>query len=82
MRADGTGLRRLTAAPDGLDHMQPCFSPDGRFVLFASNRSRSGVQLFRVRASDGRGMRQLTSAAPGNVMPDYSPVGKPIAFVS
>ena len=90
MRADGTGLRRLTRTPDWVDDTAPRFSPDGRYLVFSSNRvSFFNYELFRIRVSDGRGLTRLTfwgsgkDGAPGDdLLPDYSPDGTRIAFVS
>jgi Tol biopolymer transport system component len=90
MRADGSGLRQLTRTKPYVDDTQPRFSPDGRFVLFTSNRvAFSNYELFRVRVSDGGGVRRLTfwgsgkDGAPGDDLSgDFSPDGKRIAFVS
>ncbi len=82
MRADGTAVRRLTDTAAGVDNTQPRFSPDGRFVLFASTRSGGRHQLFRVRVSDGGGAKQLTFRQNGALMPTFSPDGRRIAFVA
>lgn len=90
MRADGTGLRQLTKNAAWIEDQQPRFSPDGRFIVFSSNRvAFSNPELYRMRASDGRGLVRLTrwgsggDLSPGDdLMGDYSPDGKRIAFVS
>lgn len=90
MRSDGSGLRQLTKNAVWIEDQQPRFSPDGRFIVFASNRvAFSNPELYRMRVSDGRGLVRLThwgsggDLTPGDdLMGDYSPGGKRIAFVS
>jgi TolB protein len=48
----------------------PCWSPDGRHVIYQSNRAGSTNQIFSVDY-DGRNIRQLTSKGE-NKLPDWS----------
>jgi TolB protein len=90
MRADGTAVRRLTRSPRHVQNIQPRFSPDGRFLVFASSRiAYWNIELFRIRVADGGGLTRLTfwgsgrDGEPGDdLMPSYSPDGTRIAFVS
>jgi Tol biopolymer transport system component len=70
MRLDGSGLQRLTRAPNASD---PSFAPGGRRVVFA----RDG--LFAINL-DGSGVRRLTKN-PSDHAPAWSPDGRTIAFV-
>ena len=68
---DGSNARKLSSHPafDGW----PLWSPDGRWVIFASNRggpARIG-QLWLVKP-DGEGLRQLTSGDWGHIQPSFS----------
>jgi TolB protein len=90
VRRDGRGLRRLTRTARHVEDTQPAFTPDGRHIVFASNRlSFFNFEIYRMRASDGGGLKRLThhgtgaDGAPGDdIHPDVSPDGKRIAFVS
>ncbi len=58
VRVDGTGLRQLTHSGDGTDNGLDSWSPDGRAIAFASNRSGT-YQIYSMRA-DGTGIKQIT----------------------
>jgi len=40
MNADGSGTYQVTA--NGASNVAPCFHPDGRRILFSSNRVKPG----------------------------------------
>jgi Tol biopolymer transport system component len=78
---DGTALKRLTDAP-GYD-AEGSYSPDGKHIVFCSNRSGpANLELYVVDA-DGKNVRQLTHA-PGcyNGGPFFSPDGRRVIFRS
>jgi dipeptidyl aminopeptidase/acylaminoacyl peptidase len=72
---DGTGARALT--PGKKIDASPSFSPDGRSILFTSNRS--GTQQLWTLPVDGGEARQLTDFALGLDGPVWSPDGRFIA---
>jgi dipeptidyl aminopeptidase/acylaminoacyl peptidase len=78
--ADGKSEpKRLTNAP-GMKDSHPRWSPDGKHILFESNRSGAG-QLW-VIDRDGGEARQLTTISSEASNGLWSPDGKTIAFVS
>jgi hypothetical protein len=64
---------------DALD-TGPAWTPDGRFLLFASDRG--GIfNLYAWEAATGK-VRQVTNVETGALQPDVSPDGRTIAFVT
>jgi TolB protein len=80
--ADGSGkMRRLTDAK-GYD-AEGSYSPDGKEIVFCSNRSgEKNLELY-IMSSGGKNVRKLTNA-PGcyNGGPFFSPDGKRVIFRS
>jgi TolB protein len=78
---DGSDLRRLTDAP-GYD-AEGSYSPDGKSIVFCSNRSGPDNLELYIMDKDGKNVRQLTHA-PGcyNGGPFFSPDGKRVIFRS
>ena len=77
-RVGSTMAEQLTAGP-GYDH-QPDWSPDGRFVAYASYRD-DAVEL-RILDVETLETRALLSDGAVHVEPRWSPQGGRIAFVS
>jgi len=75
---DGSNLRQLT---DSTEDSSPCWSPDGRWVCFATKVNERRV-LAKVPAAGGDVQKISTSGAPNPSEPDWSPDGKWIAFTS
>ena len=71
IRADGTGLRRLTTCqqPGCLSDTEPAWSPDGRFVVFA--RDIAGRRQLHVVNSDGTGLRRVTDDQADDCCPSW-----------
>lgn len=78
VREDGRGLRRLTR--NSAADYSPIWSPDGRRILFASNRDGDD-ELFVMDAL-GKNVRQLTRNKAADLTPQWSPDGRWIAFAS
>jgi Tol biopolymer transport system component len=79
IRPDGSELRQLT--DDLARDRTPSWSPDGRRILFTSNRSGSS-EAWTIRP-DGSGLTQLTQIQNQPVIePFWSPDGQHIGFNS
>ncbi len=78
VRTDGTGLRTLT---DDLHRDRaPRWSPDGKRLLFYSNRSGK-YEAWTIQP-DGSGLRQLTFESRGNVVESlWSPDGARLVYL-
>jgi TolB protein len=76
---DGTGRKQLTHSK-GYD-AEGTYSPDGKHIVFCSNRSGPGNFELYIMDSDGKNARKLTDA-PGcyNGGPFFSPDGKRVIF--
>ena len=76
VRADGSGLRRVSTPGTVPDH--PSWSPDGKLIGY--HGSFSGVWVQRI---DGRGLRQVAAGGVGGTYnfdalePDWQPLSRP-----
>ena len=77
-KLDSTSAEQLTDGP-GYDY-QPDWSPDGRFIVYASAQGEA-IELWLLNLSSGR-TRQLTQGAAVNVEPRWSPDGQRVVYVS
>jgi TolB protein len=77
-RVDATEARQLTDGP-GYDY-QPDWSPDGRFVVYASYRD-DAIELRVLELSTGRDEALVADGAV-NIEPRWSPDGVRLAWVS
>ena len=76
MDRQGDDPRQVFGPPDG-NGWDPVWSPDGRQILFASDRD-GGVQLFRVDAGGGN-LRRVSSLEGIRGRSDWSPDGRTVA---
>lgn len=81
-----TGERRLLlpGAHEDVGHAfdRPAFSPDGRYLTFASNRGNlQQRQIWRFDRQTGE-MRKLTASEGTNVTPAWGPDGGQIAYIA
>ncbi len=79
VRADGTGLERLTDHPAFDD--QAALSPDGRSLAFVSTRDHGSTDIHLLDVQTGE-VRNLTDATGGDYRPSWSPDGSMLAFSS
>jgi TolB protein len=81
MRSDGTGLRRITSR----GAYTPAWSPDGKWIAFASNRSRprheNASEIYVMRAN-GTALRRVTRNRFADWQPAWAPDGKRLIFQS
>ncbi len=78
MNADGSDNKQLTS--DGYPKDAPTISPDGRFIFFASLRSRV-PHIWRIN-SDGSNPKQITYGDFADFDPTCAPNGQWITFKS
>lgn len=77
---DGASFVRLTQYA-GVDR-DPVWSPDGQWIVFASDRDGSGqTELYRMRP-DASVIEALTNSQGSSFAPEWSPDGRQIVFVS
>src|SRR6266436_3446012 len=78
--AEGSGERPLFSS-SGFDY-NASFSPDGKWIVFTSERNGYGqADLYRVHA-DGSGLERLTDDPALDDQAAFSPDGNQVAFVS
>lgn len=79
---DGANARQLTNF--GCASFAPTFTPDGKKIIFASNRHECDSRKFELYMMnpDGSGVEQVTSFGGFTSFPEFSPDGKKLAFTS
>jgi len=80
--ADGGDVRQITDF--GCASFAPTFTPDGRRILFASNKHECDSRRFELYLVnlDGTGLTQVTSFGGFTSFPEFSPDGKKLVFCS
>lgn len=76
-QADGSGLRSL---PDSQSDEQPRVSPDGRQIVFVSQRDDQ-ADIYRMDV-DGSNVVRLTNSTASELHPAWSPDGKWIVYAT
>jgi Tol biopolymer transport system component len=80
--ADGSGPRQITSF--GCASFAPSFTPDGKKIIFASNKNDCDsrrFELFLINV-DGTGLEQVTNFGGFTSFPEFSPDGKKLVFCS
>jgi Tol biopolymer transport system component len=80
--ADGRNARQLTRF--GCASFAPTFTPDGKRILFASNKNNCDGRQFELFLVDldGKNLEQVTSLGGFASFPEFSPDGKKLVFCS
>jgi TolB protein len=80
--ADGKNARQITNF--NCASFAPTFTPDGKQILFSSNRHDCDGRKFELYLVnlDGTNLRQITNLATFTSFPEFSPDGRKLAFVS
>jgi Tol biopolymer transport system component len=81
MDADGKNVRKLTGAP-GCYNGGPFFSPDGKRVIFRSDRKKKDYLQIYVINADGSGEQALTDTEGVNWGPYWHPDNKHIIYAA
>ncbi len=76
-----TGEQQRLTQEEGLAcESNPCFSPDGEYIIFDSDRT--GIVNLYAYHLGSRQLYQITNVLGGAMMPDVSPDGEKLAYVS
>ncbi|MBI3682834.1 MAG: PD40 domain-containing protein [Acidobacteria bacterium] len=80
--ADGKNASQITTF--GCASFAPVFTPDGRKIIFASNKHDCDGRKFELylMSPDGSGLEQVTSFGSFASFPEFSPDGKKLVFAS
>jgi Tol biopolymer transport system component len=80
--ADGSHARQITDF--GCASFAPSFTPDGKKIIFASNKHACDSRKFDLYLlnADGTGLEQITNFDGFTSFPEFSPDGRKLVFVS
>jgi Tol biopolymer transport system component len=80
--SDGSSPKQITNY--GCASFGPTFTPDGKKILFASNKQHcdsNDFELYLIN-TDGTGLEQVTKYGGFTAFPEISPDGKKVVFIS
>jgi TolB protein len=79
---DGSNPRQITNF--GCASFAPTFTPDGKKILFATNKDKCDSSFFELYLInlDGTGLEQVTNFGKFTSFPEFSPDGKKLIFSS
>jgi TolB protein len=82
--ADANGSHAKTITDFGCASFAPAFSPDGKKILFASNKHACDTRKFELYLMnlDGSALEQITDFGGFTSFPEFSPDGKTLVFCS
>lgn len=80
--ADGGNARQITSF--GCASFAPTFTPDGKKILFSSNKQECDSRKFELFLinTDGTGLEQVTNFGGFTSFPEFSPDGKKLVFAT
>lgn len=80
--ANGRNVRQLTDF--GCASFAPTFTPDGKRILFSSNKHNCDGRRFELYIinTDGTGLQQITNFGGFASFPEFSPDGRKLVFAS
>ena len=84
MVGDANGANAHAITSFGCASFAPTFTPDGKKILFASNKNECDsrhFELFLINP-DGTGLEQVTNFGGFTSFPEFSPDGKKLVFCS
>jgi len=84
MVADGDGKNARQVTNFGCASFAPTFTPDGKKILFSSNKQECDSRKFELFMMnvDGTGLEQVTNFGGFTSFPEFSPDGKRLVFCS
>jgi len=82
--ADADGKNAHAITDFGCASFAPTFTPDGKKILFASNKHACDSRKFELYliGIDGKGLEQVTNFGGFTSFPEFSPDGKTLVFCS